>query len=472
MACCGTQIFGGIGSGKSSGSGATIASKFLQHGFGGLILTAKTDERDVWIEYCRKAGRLEDLVIVSPQHKNYFNFLEYESASSPNGVSYTQNIVQLLNTVVRASEEKSGGKSDDPFWESSQTMLLGHVVSLCLLAYCKVTVEHLYNIVLTAPKKDVTPSGIPRPGSFTDAFERAQNNVTRQIEEYEAKLTDQQKEKLRDKISFEEAILDAIPDARTLKSIDQFFIEHFRNLAERTRSILEFSYSGFLSRLLADPFYSLFCKNKSTFTPEDCLNGKILLIDLPVKSYFQAGRDIQVIIKYVWQRAMEKRNIALNDRVVFLWADESQHFLHPSDNEFQATARSCRICTVYISQNIPSYHSNMGGIKSEYRVKGFLGTLSTKIFHANADMETNRYSSELCGDAYVEDESSSYSMSGKLGFSRSKSYKLERMTRPEAFVSLRQGGPRNNYQVEAYMHLQGEMFPDGMSYRKITFIQQ
>jgi len=102
------------------------------------------------------------------------------------------------------------------------------------------------------------------------------------------------------------------------------------NLSEKTRSIIEFSFSGFLFRLLKDPVYSLFCSKASTVVPEDC-TGKILLINLPVKLYHKVGRDIQVMFKYIWQRAMEKRDIAMNGRPVFLYADESQHFIHEYD---------------------------------------------------------------------------------------------------------------------------------------------
>ena len=40
----GTQILGGTGSGKSSGSGQAIARAFLEANMGGLVLTAKNDE--------------------------------------------------------------------------------------------------------------------------------------------------------------------------------------------------------------------------------------------------------------------------------------------------------------------------------------------------------------------------------------------------------------------------------------------
>ena len=40
----GVQIFGSVGSGKSSGSGQMYAKSYLRAGFGGLALTAKSNE--------------------------------------------------------------------------------------------------------------------------------------------------------------------------------------------------------------------------------------------------------------------------------------------------------------------------------------------------------------------------------------------------------------------------------------------
>jgi len=82
------------------------------------------------------------------------------------------------------------------------------------------------------------------------------------------------------------------PSSKLFESIHQFFFENYKNLSEKTRSIIEFSFSGFLFRLLKDPVYSLFCSKASTVVPEDCFTGKILLINLPVKLYHKVGRDI------------------------------------------------------------------------------------------------------------------------------------------------------------------------------------
>lgn len=95
----GIQIFGGIGSGKTSGSGRLLALKFLANGFGGVVLTVKPDEVDMWREYCRTSNRSHDMIIVEPGGRHHFNFLEYESSGKSAGRS-TENIVQVLKTVI------------------------------------------------------------------------------------------------------------------------------------------------------------------------------------------------------------------------------------------------------------------------------------------------------------------------------------------------------------------------------------
>jgi hypothetical protein len=45
------------------------------------------------------------------------------------------------------------------------------------------------------------------------------------------------------------------------------------------------------------------------------------------------------------------------------------------------------------------------------------------------------------------------------------------MVRPEQFTGLKTGSPANSHLVEAYVHLQGKVFHDGMSHRKIIFKQ-
>ena len=468
----GVQIFGGIGSGKTSGSGSKLAIKYLSAGFGGLVLTAKPEEKVLWEKYCRLAGRsADDLIVVDREHENYFNFLDYEGG----GDSITDNIVQVLKTVIRAGEGDKEGGSDDRFWEDALDLLIFNVIDLCKLAYGTVSVQKMYDIVQALPKRD-QQYGDKEPDAFIKAFRLAQINVNARIDEWERSLDRQELERLQQQPDYEEIFCDAVSEARTFRFVVQFCTERFKNLAERTRNTIEFSFSSFLFRLLRDPVYSLFCHHQSTFTPDASLDGKIILINLPVKTYHKVGRDCQIMFKYIWQRAMERKEEDEFRIPIFLWADEAQHFIHEHDAESQATARSSRIATVYLSQNLPNYYANMGGAKYNYRVASFLGTLNTKFFHANTDIETNKYASDFIGDGFYEDIALSHAISGEMAGNINRSPRIDKAIRPEVFNGLKTGSKKNNRKVEAIMHVQGMQFKDEKNilrnYLRVQFTQE
>ncbi|OOQ57384.1 type IV secretory system conjugative DNA transfer family protein [Mucilaginibacter pedocola] len=472
----GVQIFGGIGSGKTSGSGKKLAEKYLKANFGGLVLTVKPDEKKEWIKYCNDAGRLNDLIIVEPGGDRFFNFLEYETKFSASQSAITDNIVQVLKTVIRAGEEKDAGKSDDAFWENALDLLIFNVIDLCKLAYGELSVQHMYDIVQTIPRENeklLPESEIGKFKAFQKAIYLAHKKVKKLIDAWDKTLTKEQQDGFDlDPQAYEKEMTIRVPESRLYFFLDQFFMDGFKNLSEKTRSIIDFSFSGFLFRLLREPVYSLFCRYNSNFTPDDSLKGKIILLNLPVKLYHKIGRDCQIMFKYIWQRRMEQRDVNQNDRPVFLWADEAQNFLHEHDADFQATARSSRVATVYISQNLPNYYASMGGEKSAYKVKSFLGTLNTKIFHANADIETNEYASKLIGEDFIVDKTESINYNDTPSFGSSTRKQLMRLVRPEAFIQLKTGSPRNNHAVECILHRQGDAIQNGYSFKLLTFRQK
>lgn len=480
----GLQIFGGIGSGKTSGSGRFFALKYLSKGYGGLVLTVKPDEKDEWVKYCQAVNREKDLIIVEPKGKQSFNFMEYESTQEGDK-NYTDNILQVLKTVIRASEEKSNGKNDDPFWENASDMLISNTIDLCLLAYGKVSIETLYKIarsvmksefVKAKKKKKKKETSEAKSNSGINAFDMAMVYAAETVHEKTAHWSNSADLEEIFKLSedeYRDYITQHVPEARTFDAIKEFFLESYADLNERTRSIIDFSFTGFLFRFLKEPVYSLFCNKPSSFKPEDCLSGKIIILNLPVKLYHKVGRDAQIMFKYIWQRTMEKRNTDVNKRPVFLWADEAQNFLHEHDAEFQATARSSRIATVYLTQNIPNYYANMGGTKGEYKVKSFLGTLATKMFHANADIETNKYASDLIGEAYEEDISKSTNQhEGNISTTNTLSHKLVKIIRPEVFHTLKTGGEKNKFKIMGIIQAQGLKLRYEFSYDMLIFDQQ
>jgi len=474
----GCQIFGGIGSGKTNFSGRKISDAMINAGFGGLVLTCKPDEKQMWVDACKRAKRSKHLVILEPYENNRFNFLQYESTKSETNHAFTANIVDVLQTIINASSAKDGGRSNDEFWQNASDMLLHNLVSLLQMAYGTVTVQMMYDVAQSLPKEEEDLIDYDDTTSFEEeelsAYQKAHkivyDRVVPAVQEWENNLPIHLFDELKYSGKYDEELYEAIPDAREFKFVDAFFSDTLKKLNSKTRSIIDFSLIGFLFRLLQQPIYSLLCNGESNVTPELCMAGKIVLINLPTKIYGKIGRDSQILIKFMFQRQFEKRTITPKSVPIFIWADEAHTFLHEKDADFQATARSSQVATVYLSQNINNYYSVMGGGKSEYRVKGFLGTMATKLFHANSCLETNKYASEIIGEDFFEDRTESSTFSGKFSQSEGKSYKLRKIMRPEAFQVLKTGGKKCGYLSEAVIHRQGYPAFFGKNYFKATFV--
>jgi hypothetical protein len=224
---------------------------------------------------------------------------------------------------------------------------------------------------------------------------------------------------------------------------------------------------------------------QTTLSPEDVLAGRIVVLDLPLKEWGSVGLLIQVIWKMLFQRAVERRDIAANRRPVFCWIDEAHHFLTSGDALFQTTCRSSRCATVMLSQGLPGFHSAFGdGDKGKAETASLLGNLTTKIFHANGCTTTNEYSANLIGRTrqfMVNSSSSFQSGSGFPGMSGSdggrqgnagisETFELE--VQPNEFSTLRTGGPENRLEVDAVVYHSGKRFKrSGKTWQLVTFKQ-
>lgn len=467
----GLQCWGSNGSGKSS-SMKTFALKYLRADYGFLILSVKS-ERDTWEEYCELAGRKDDLIIIGPSSNHRFDFMQYLSSKNADG-GFTMNLLNILKAVIRSSDQKTTGKTDDPFWEKSLDLLLYNAISLCQLAYGSVSVQGLYDLVQSAPKgKDEDSGTVPEddPNSaFSKAFESIRKSLAEDFQKWKATWTEGDKMIFEDREYCANYFTQKFPKARDFKFVEQFFKETFKSLAERTRSIIQLSVSNFLFHLLQEPIYTLFCSEKTTVTPEDSLDGKIILLDLPTKKYFDAGRSSQLLFKYIWQLSVERRDTTKNPRAVCLWSDESPVFLMEHDALFTATARSSKIAVCYIAQNIHQYYSAMGGEKSKDLVASFLATMNTTLYFSNNCTTTNQRASQIVGDETYIEPSRSITYAEKFSDQRSMSLKEHKLLKPEAFSRLKTGGLPDCV-VEAYIHVQGDPLFNGRNFKKIRFNQ-
>jgi hypothetical protein len=336
-ACEGTQIFGGTGSGKTSGSGEHLARAMLTLGFGGLVCTAKPDEAELWLRLARATGREQSLVFVRPGEGREppiwrFNFLDYERSRTTAGGGRTENIVSLFTTIIEIAEGKQGQDGGDPFWKRAMQELVRNAVDALRLAGRPITLDAIAALIASAPQD---------AAAVHSADWQASSALYQALVEAAGQAKDARAE-------------------RDLDLTARYWLQAYPQLNDRTRSSVVATFSGVADILLRGDVHELLGTD-TTITPEAAYtHGAVIVLDLPVQSYRQAGKLVQGIWKYLFQQALMQRAVSQHPRPVFLWCDESQNFVSPFDFQFQAVARSARACSVYLTQNMANYHAVMG----------------------------------------------------------------------------------------------------------------
>ena len=128
-ACAGIHIFGGIGSGKTSGSGRMIAGAHLRAGMGGLVTAVKPEEISLWERYAAEHGRKPSIVLFDETEG--FNFLAYELGRQ--GMEGIGTVTECLMRVLEAAKKASPTASQrggEPFWEDAARMLLRYAIPM------------------------------------------------------------------------------------------------------------------------------------------------------------------------------------------------------------------------------------------------------------------------------------------------------------------------------------------------------
>ena len=153
----GVQIFGGIGSGKTSGSGKKLAKAFLNNGFGGLVHCAKPEEKDTWIKYAQETGRLDDLVIFEEGAEYYFNPLEYENSREGKGAGEVFNLSNLFMEIYKMGNRFSGGGSSekDRYWDNALRRSLNRMILLLKSSGQELSIGNMVAIMESIPSEDI-----------------------------------------------------------------------------------------------------------------------------------------------------------------------------------------------------------------------------------------------------------------------------------------------------------------------------
>lgn len=368
-ACQGVHVFGGIGSGKTSGSGKALASAYLRAGMGGLVLCAKPDEVDLWLRYAKENGRANSVLLFG-EAGGSFNFLDYELARQ--GYDGLGSVVECLMRIVEASRlSKGDGGRGEPFWDDAMRQLLRNTMPVLYAATGTVRIPDIIRFVSAAPVS-------------TEQLQTAEWQGSSFM--FQALL------------AAKERPVRPIAEADFMKTSNYWRYE-YAQLDAKTRGNIAISLSTALDRFNRGRLHRAFATD-TTLVPELSFHGAIIVMDMSALTWNEDGIVGQQLFKYMWQRAVLARN-ALEprhrDRPVFLWADEAQYFVNGFDTDYQSTCRASRACTVYLSQSLPTYYARMGGAHPQHQADMLLANFLTKIFHANADIVTNRWASDTVG---------------------------------------------------------------------------
>jgi len=454
-ACEGTVIFGGTGSGKTSGSGRALSTSFLAAGFGGLVLCAKPDEPELWRAYAEETGRGDDLAMFGTEEPWSFNFMHYESLRSGAAAGLTENLVNLFMEVSSIGSGDARSRGGDPFWERAMRSLVRNCVDVLSMAGEPVSLHAMFDVIRGAP---------PDAASLASEVWKAKSPCWRNLEAARARALGTAWE----------------VDCREVAG---YWLGHFPTLGEKAQGSIVAMFSTLAEALMRGKMRELFC-GVTTLCPEDVMRGRIVVVDLPVKEWSEVGRMAAVLWKYCLQKAVERRadNPGGLGRPLFIWADECQHFTSRYDTLFQATARSSRAASVYLTQNYPSLVAALGG-GSEGRAMtdALLGNMGTKIFHANSDRETNQLAADLCGKRLQCLRNAGTGSSLSLGreptvgstSSRGRSESMDYEIQPMEFSTLRKGGSDSAHSTDALVFQNGRLWTGSRrTWQKVAFRQR
>lgn len=379
----GVHIFGSPGSGKTSGSGHTLAGAYLRAGMGGLVLAAKPEDVPLWVDYARKHGRKDSVVIFDESRG--FNFIAYELARQ--GRQGISNVTECLMRVLESADQTTGniGAATDPFWPQAMRQALNYSVPVIYAAHGNVTVSDIVDFVTTAATK-------PEDYNDPDWDSYAGRTLRRLVKNPVVPM-----------------------DGDVQRAMLEFWFQQWPAIPVKTRGNIVISLSTRLDRFKHGRLKQCFCHH-TDIVPEMTFGGAIIVMAMPALTWNEDGIIGQQVFKFMWQRAVESRNgleARQQTRPVFLWADEAQYFVNVKDDEFLSTCRASRACVVFLTQTLPTYYARLGKDKTD-AADGLVGKFATQVFHQNACTRTNEFASKLIGRALHRRKSESESRGTSL----------------------------------------------------------
>jgi len=433
----GMQVWGDIGSGKSSTIARVTAAAMLRAGYGGLVLTVKPEDTDEWRRNLAENGRMEDALFFGPDG-GCFNFLAYELSHGVRLKVGSKNATRILTELVNMAQHDAAG--GDPFWKQSAEVLIGHTLDLIVAAGATPS-------MLLA--KEIIQSGPLSRDQAKDVQWQAQSKCWELIEAGRHGHAN---------------------GSHDFRMAETYWLRDFPVLPDKTRQSIVATFSAGVAHHFCTGLMHQMFGGDTTVSPDDIFRGKIVIVNLPVLDYHAAGRFAAIVWKFCVQLALQRR--ADRKRPVFLFSDEAHYFVTDYDQLFQTTARSARCATVYLTQNRSNYLAESAGSAGQHRVQSLCACLKTQVLCQCSHEETRRAFSDGIGKHRVTQVSTTSQFGhGKTTHSETEHWVDEYWVSPDAATDLKTGGEANGFEVTAIMTKAGKRFSNGKPGLRLRFDQ-
>jgi hypothetical protein len=416
--------FGQKGSGKTSATGRLFALKYLEAGFGGIVLCAQEEESANWRNYLTETGREDDGRFFTLNGPYRFNPLAWEACKS-GGADFAENLVHLLSDVASIRKKRVLVAGEVPFWGEQRDKLLRNAISLLMLVDEPVTLSGIYQIVSSAPHNPL----------------EADAHHWRKESHLFSLLTKAQQ---------------AHGNARDVVSVRHYFLKEWPRLDERPRSTVEADLTGLLDPLTRGKLAEFF-GTTTNLSPDDLEKGRVIVIDTPMR-YRQIGQYAALLwLHSVYRSAGRRAWNPPHTRPLFVFIDETQYYLTPADPIFQSTSRHHGYSVVRLTQSLPGLRAAYG---TQDDTDALLSHCCTRVYHLNTCAVTNEWASKSIGqDVQVRQSVNEGMMDDLPQMSFAEAH--DASCPPQVFMRLKSGGKRHRREVHAVVTQAGRTFLDG-----------
>jgi hypothetical protein len=219
----GVGVFGGTGSGKTSGSGRTLLMEMLIQGYGGLVVTTKKEEASEMMKLAIAANRAADVSIIRHDGPLRLNFLQYEVERPGPGSEFTETLVEFFKNLLSVVGSQKAQADNQNFWKNTGNQLLRNTVTCFLLAKKPLTLDNLCKFITAAPTSEEAAAEYKWPiiPVFGECLASARDNVA------------------------------TADDARVYKILEEYWLTAYPTLAPETRSCITIALTAMLDALRA-----------------------------------------------------------------------------------------------------------------------------------------------------------------------------------------------------------------------------